>query len=127
MKTLLGLSLVLLFCANAHAFDYDKMCTKVKSCALEEIKKTTEVPEGMEQVFEQLFDAQCATILTAYTQKFEDANIEAQANACADTILEMSCEDLVASKGEQPSQVCKDFEAAAKEAGIDLDAPQLSQ
>jgi len=125
MKKLIGLSAAALFLvslsASAEDFDYDKLCTKVKQCAFEEIKKTTEVPEGMEQVFEQMFDSQCATMISAYNQKFESADLSSQANACAETVYDMSCEEMLALKGEPNTQACIDFKEAADEAGIDLE------
>ena len=122
MKTLMTLSFALLLSTSVYAedFDYEKMCGKIKHCALEEISKSSEVPPGMEQVFEQMFDAQCASMLSAYTQKFEDANLNDQANACASSIYDQSCDELMAAKGEPNTQAGKDFEKAADEAGIDL-------
>lgn len=122
MKTLVVFLATVLFSSivNAESFDYEKMCEKVKSCALAEISKTSEVPPGMEDVFAQMFDAQCASMLTAYTQKFDDANINKQADACASSIYDMSCDELMASQGDPTTPACKDFEKAAEDAGIDL-------
>lgn len=122
MKTIISFCIVILFSATAFAqqIEYDKLCGKLKQCALKEISNTGEIPPGTEQIIEQMFDSQCASMLSSYTQKFDDANLNGQASACADSIYELSCDELMASQGEPTTEACKDFEKAAEEAGIDL-------
>jgi len=125
--TLLAIGLVasitMIGTANADGIEYGKMCSKIKQCAMAEAKKEANFPPEMEKMFEAMFDAQCEVMLKSYTQTFEDAGLTSKAKACSDSVLEQSCEELVASEGEPNTAECKDFEKAAEAAGLDLNNP----
>ncbi len=123
MKKGIALLLTSLFisAANAEEVQYERLCGKIKQCALDEARKQSEIPPQMEQMIEAMFDSQCKVMLEGYTQTFEDAGLTNKAVACSDSILEMSCDELMAQQGEPNTPACKDFKEAADEAGIDLE------
>ncbi len=126
MKTLITLILTLLTLNNANAdmdAKLDQMCDKVKQCSLEEMG--SDVPPGMEQIMQGMFDSMCKSILSSYAygesyQEVIQAGLEDKANACTDSFLQASCNTIMESQGENFSPECEEFERAAEEAGIDI-------
>ena len=106
--------------SSAEASEHtEKLCTKIKQCALSQAGGE-QIPEQMKAIVIQMIDSQCRSIAGRYDAEFEEADLQGMANACVDSIVEQSCEDLVGSKGSAETTECKEFETAADDAGIEL-------
>ena len=122
MKRILITITALLFMNTAHADLKDKtdqLCEKMKTCAVEEMGG--EQPPGIIEMMKGMFDSMCASMIQPYATTFTEEGLEDKAEACLDTIIETSCEVLMDAQGKtHDSPECKEFEAAADEAGVDL-------
>ena len=97
----------------------DQLCEKMKTCAVEQMG--ADQPPGIVEMMKGMFDSMCASMIEPYATTFTEEGLEDKAEACMDSILETSCEVLMASQGDaHESPECKEFEAAADEAGVDL-------
>lgn len=122
MKLFNRLSLVLFFMISSAAYaseHTEKMCAKIKECALSEAAGN-EIPEQMKAIVVQMIDSQCATMASRYDASFEQAGLQDKANACVDSIVEQSCEDLMSNKESPDTEACRSFENAARDAGISV-------
>jgi len=97
----------------------EKMCAKIKECALSDAAGQY-IPEQMKAIVIQMIDTQCETMADRYNAKFEEAGLQDKSNACVDSIVDQSCDDLIATQGTPNTAACKDFEKAANEAGVEL-------
>jgi len=82
----------------------EKMCEKIRECALGEIA-ANQVPEQMKD-------------LVLHMIKFAEAGLRDKAEACVDSIVVQECGELLATKGRPNTQACVDFEQAANDAGF---------
>lgn len=106
--------------AQAEKIKGDEICDKIKTCALEGIEGQ-EIPEQMVEILMTQLDSQCATAFKSKAKEVEDAGLAGEANACADSMLSLSCDELLSPNGgSKKTKECKSFEASAKEAGIDV-------
>jgi len=114
------LSATTLTAKGADASEHtEKMCAKVKECALSDAAGN-QVPEEMRAVIVQMIDSQCATMASRYNAKFKEAGLQDKSNACVDSIVKQSCDEIIATNGAPTTKACKDFEQAANDAGIDI-------
>jgi len=120
---LLTFSLLLLsslFNASTYAQDSEvteKMCAKVKTCAVEQMG--ADVPPEMIQMMEGMFDGMCASMLAEQYAEIDNAGLEDEANACAESFIATSCDEIMANEGEFSTPACDEFKEAADAAGID--------
>ena len=100
----------------------DELCEKMKTCALGEVKKQG-LPEGMEQMMVGMFEGMCAAWVKPYASTIGQAGLEDKAEACVESVVSQSCDALMTQSENGPftSDECKEFEAAADEAGVDLE------
>lgn len=120
MRIFLTLSLMLaLLPAQADLNDsMDAMCVKIKSCSLAEVQKQQLSPE-MEAMMNAMFDGMCKTWMQPYGVALGQAGLEDKAEACIDSVVSESCEDLVGAQGRFRTDECDEFEAAAEESDLD--------
>jgi hypothetical protein len=97
----------------------EKMCNKIKECGLSQAA-SSQIPEQMRGIIIKMIDSQCATMVSHYDSKFEQAGLQDLSNACVDSIVDQNCEDLLASRGTPNTKACKDFEAVANDTGVEL-------
>lgn len=122
MKILIAVAVSLLVVGVAKAdldASMDEMCTKMKTCAIDNAKQQG-LPAEMEQMMVGMFDGLCKSMMQPYADSIGKAGLENKAEACVDSIVEESCEKLMASKGEHQTKECDEFKKAADEAGIDV-------
>ena len=123
MKNLL-IFISLLFVANTASAELDSamddMCEKMKSCSAAEIKRQG-LSEDMVTMMTAMFDGMCKTWMNPYATALGNAGLEDKAEACIDSVVAVSCEDLMQSEGNFKSEECEAFEKAADEAGVDLE------
>ena len=97
----------------------DQLCEKIKTCSIEQMG--ADQPPGIREMMQGMFDSMCASMVAPYMQTYSDAGLENKAEACLDTVIAASCDELMANQGESyESQECQDFKTAADEAGIDV-------
>lgn len=122
MKKILIAGAALLFINVAHADmqeKTDQLCEKIKTCSIEQMGP--DQPPAVIEMMQGMFDGMCASMMAPYMETYTDAGLENKAEACLDTILDASCDDLMANQGESyESAECQEFKAAADEAGIDV-------
>lgn len=99
----------------------DELCAKMKTCALGEVKKQG-LPAGMEQMMVGMMEGMCTAWVQPYSSAIGQAGLEDKAEACVESVVSQSCDSLMAQSQDGPftSAACKEFEAAADEAGVDL-------
>lgn len=96
----------------------EKMCEKIRECALGEIA-TNQVPEQMKDLVLHMINSQCDTMAERYDAEFAEAGLRDKAEACVDSIVVQECSELLASKGRPNTQACVDFEQSANDAGFE--------
>ena len=97
-----------------------QMCSKMKTCSIAEIKKQG-LPEEMIGTMTVMFDGMCKTWMIPYANTIGQAGLEDKAEACIDSMVSQSCENLMQSEGQFRSKECVEFEKAADAAGVDLE------
>jgi len=110
MKSILTLSIPLIMfsslfsvTANAQQSEMtDKMCAKVKTCAVEQMG--TDVPPEMIDMMQGMFDGMCQTMLAEQYTEIDNAGLEDEANACAESFIATSC-DTATNLKKQPMQL----------------------
>ena len=112
---------LMIFCfsgfVNAQSTEAtDKMCAKIKVCALEQLGPDS--PPEVAQMMESMFDGICDNMLQSYYNSAADAGIEGKAQACAESFEALSC-DVIMSGDENISPECDELKKAAEEAGIE--------
>ena len=95
----------------------EKMCEKIRECALGEIA-ANQVPEQMKDLVLHMINNQCDTMAARYDAQFAEAGLRDKAEACVDSIVVQECGELLATKGRPNTQACVDFEQAANDAGF---------
>ena len=102
---------VILFSVSAHAdsVDYDKVCAKLKQCALEEYDNSGAPPE-MKDMLIGMIDSQCSAMMSSYSTTLDQHGLVDEANACVKSMYELSCSDLMGQEGEPETPECKEFE-----------------
>lgn len=119
----LGLFLPLLFSfsigfsAQADSIDYDKVCAKLKQCALEEYDNSGAPPE-MKEMLIGMIDSQCAVMMSSYSTTLDQHGLVDEANACVKSMYNLSCSDLMGQDGQPETEECKEFEKKADAAGV---------
>lgn len=117
-----ALLLVLGTSGSAHADlkdRSDEVCKKLKTCAIVELESQGMSPQTIAQMA-PLFENMCAPSLERYSLLIADKpGLEKKAEACLDTIVAVSCEELTKSRGDFKTPECNEFEKASKEYGID--------
>ncbi|NND83105.1 MAG: hypothetical protein HKN50_11810 [Gammaproteobacteria bacterium] len=98
----------------------DSMCDKMKTCSVAEIKKQ-ELPPEMAPMIEAMFDGMCKTWMGPYAEALGKAGLEDKAEACVESVVSESCEDLMSREGDFTSPECEEFKKAADEAGVEVD------
>lgn len=96
-----------------------EMCDKMKSCVMESVS-SQQIPEEMMKGIVDQVTQQCLTEFAKKSAELIEAGLEDKANACADSMIEMSCTDLMQQNDDNKTEACAEFEKDAKEAGIDL-------
>ncbi len=95
----------------------EKMCEKIRECALGEIA-ANQVPEQMQDLVLHMINNQCDTMAARYDAQFTEAGLRDKAEACVDSIVVQECGELLATKGRPNTEACVDFEQAANDAGF---------
>lgn len=95
----------------------EKMCEKIRECALGEIA-ANQVPEQMKDLVLHMINNQCDTMAARYDAQFAEAGLRDKAEACVDSIVVQECGELLATKGRPNTEACVDFEQAANDAGF---------
>lgn len=96
-----------------------QICDKIKTCVFETLGDQA----GSEQIKAMLMnqlDTQCAATFAGKQDEIKEAGLVDEANACADAMLAMSCNDLMTPNGARTTEACTEFEEAAEEAGLEL-------
>lgn len=108
--------------ANAELTEAaDRMCEKIKQCSFQAVDDQGLPPE-MKEMITAMMDEQCATMTQNYRVKsVEEAGLADQAEKCVDSIVAISCKEMMESQGSFETPACKEYEAAADKAGIKLD------
>lgn len=113
-----------LFSHSANA-DLDKamddMCEKMKSCSTAEIKRQG-LSEDMVTMMSAMFDGMCKSWMTPYADALGNAGLEEKAEACIDSVVKVSCPDLLQSEGRFRSDACDTFQQAVKQSGVDAES-----
>jgi hypothetical protein len=116
MKYLVATLLILVGMNIANASEHtEKMCAKVKECALSQAAGN-QISVELKDIIIQMVDSQCGTMASRYDAGFKEAGLQKLSNACVDS----SCEDLLAIKGTPNTKACKHFETVANDAGVEL-------
>lgn len=97
----------------------DKMCEKIKSCGVIELKKQG-LNEEMQSMMIGMFDGMCKTMFAKHVQTVGQKGLEDKAEACIDSMVEASCDELLSENGDFRTDECDKFEQAAEAAGVDL-------
>ncbi len=104
--------------ANAQQSELtEKMCDKVKTCAVEEMG--ADMPPEVQTLMQGAFDGMCASMLAEQYAEIDSAGLQDQANACVESFITTSCATIMGSEGEFSTPACDEFKKAADEAGID--------
>lgn len=126
ISNIISLAVATLFFSGSAMADLngsmDELCQKMKTCALGEVKKQG-LPEGMEQMMVGMMEGMCAAWVQPYSAAIGQAGLESKAEACVESVVSQSCATLMTQGDNGPftSDECKEFEAAADEAGVDLE------
>ncbi len=118
MKLILLIT-VFTFSHQVVAQDTQKLCAKIKECALSQTGGE-ELSAQMKEAFAQMIDAQCAAIASQYNAKFRGVNLQAEADACVESIVNQSCQTIASTQGTPATSACREFERAANDAGINV-------
>ena len=97
----------------------DRMCTKIKQCSLESAGADAMPPE-VQEMMKGMFDGLCKSMMQPYYDSAEQAGLANEAEACTETVVATSCEELLSSDGQYSTPECEEFKAAADEAGVDI-------
>jgi hypothetical protein len=120
MKQIVSTLFILAGLNIANASEHtEKMCAKIKECALSQAAGN-QIPEQMKDIIVQMIDSQCASMASQYDASFEEAGLQEMSNACVDSIVEQSCDELLTIKGTPDTKACKEFETAANDANVEL-------
>lgn len=114
---IITLALPLLSTSSIASEHTEKMCEKIRECALGEIA-ANQVPDQMKDLVIHMINSQCDTMAERYDAEFAQAGLRDKAEACVDSIVVQECDALLATKGRPNTQACVDFEQAANDAGI---------
>lgn len=97
-----------------------RLCEKIKTCSMQAIDEQGLPPE-MKETFSKEVDAQCESIASSYQMtSIEDAGLTNKAQACVNSIEQISCDKMMESEDSMRTSACTEFETAAEAAGIDL-------
>jgi hypothetical protein len=97
----------------------DKMCAKIKSCGLIELENQG-LSEDMQDMMVGMFDGMCKTMFAKHMKTVGQEGLEDKAEACIDSMVAASCEELLSVDGDFRTDQCDEFEKAAEAAGVDL-------
>lgn len=121
LTLLSGLGLCCVLLSNvAHADldqSMDQMCEKIKTCGKAELAKQ-DMSAEMQQMMIGMFDGMCQSMFAPHMMTVGKAGLEDKAEACVDSMVDASCDELMADSKEFTSAACEEFEQAAKAAGI---------
>lgn len=113
--------LILIFSAQTAVADLDesmdKLCAKTKICGVAELERQG-IDSDMVNMMSVMFDGMCKGWLSPYANSVGEAGLEDKAEACIDSVVNQSCEKLIASRGEFVSDACEVFKAEAESAGM---------
>jgi hypothetical protein len=100
--------------ANADEFTegVQKLCDKMKQCAMESLKGQ-EIPPEMKGMIEQQLDQSCVSLEQNYAAALQNEELYQPAIACMNSLLSKSCEEIQQS-GTNQTGACKELEAKAK-------------
>ena len=96
------------------------MCERVKQCALNSFDEN-QMPEQMREIIAQQIDQKCASGFSNKQQEIQQAGLIPSANECLDSMLDLSCAQLLSFNESQSTQACRAFRDSADKAGIDLE------
>jgi len=104
-----------------HAqIDVLPVCERVKQCALNSFDEN-QMPEQMREVIVQQIDQKCASEFSDKQKEIQQAGLIPSANQCLDSMLDLSCTQLLSFNESQSTQACRTFRDSAEKAGIELE------
>ena len=109
--------------AVSQEAEYQKFCDKLKVCMVENMKAQGAYQPGLEQFIEPVLEQACQQGLAQYQDMAEkskdDPKMKEKTNACLDSFLEKSCDEMIGqvSQGNSISPECSDAEQYGKEKG----------
>lgn len=86
--------------------DMRQFCEKIKSCALQQMG-TEELPEGMKAIAMNAINTMCEAKVNEFTKSSGSSLLEKKADACLESMSELSCEVLM--NDEHTTPACEDF------------------
>ncbi len=123
-KSLSILAAVTVVAVSAPSFAELKgkeICEKMKTCVIESFDGQ-EVPEQMKQILLQQLDQQCLAEFDKKKDEIINAGLKGEANACADSMIEVPCETLMSPEnGVHETEACATFKTAAEKAGVSVE------
>lgn len=97
--------------ANEFADAVDKMCEKMKSCALQQLEQKKGVDPQMKAMVTQMTDQMCASMRQQYNPGAETHPLYEPALRCMQSMAEMDCAMLEKSS---KTKACEEMEAMSK-------------
>lgn len=95
----------------------DKLCDKVKTCSLEQMGQQ-DLPEEMKAMMMAMFESTCSVYVKPYIAAVDDAGLAKKADKCMDSFIDKDCSEIMSGQDGVETPECKEYEAAAEEAGI---------
>lgn len=107
-----------LFSAPASASDYqesyDRLCNKMKSCAMSQMEDAEGMSEDMKAMVMNSLNSMCKSIEVGFGTALVYQDLLSSAAQCMDSMAEQSCESLQGSNGDKTPQ-CVEFRQKAEE------------
>ena len=98
--------------ANDYADSYDRLCNKMKSCAMSQMADAEGMTEDMKAMVMNSLNSMCKSIEVGFGTALVYQDLLSSAAQCMDSMAEQSCESLQASNADKTPQ-CLEFRQKA--------------
>ncbi|MEZ5880162.1 MAG: hypothetical protein R3D35_05780 [Nitratireductor sp.] len=99
--------------ATEYADSYDRLCNKMKSCAMSQMQDAEGMTEDMKAMVMNSLNSMCESIEVGFGTALVYQDLLGSAAQCMDSMAEQSCESLQRSDADKTPQ-CLEFRQKAK-------------
>lgn len=104
----LSVSIIVPAYASDYQDSYDRLCNKMKSCAMSQMEDAEGMTEDMKAMVMNSLNSMCKSIEVGFGTALVYQDLLSSAAQCMDSMAEQSCESLQGSDGDKTPQ-CLEF------------------
>lgn len=109
----LSVSIIVPAYASDYQDSYDRLCNKMKSCAMSQMEDAEGMTEDMKAMVMNSLNSMCKSIEVGFGTALVYQDLLSSAAQCMDSMAEQSCESLQGSNGDKTPQ-CLEFRQKAE-------------